>query len=174
MIKVEHKSLIIAEQQKTLDFDYLSKSAWKSINVDYCDMSGSKQYDVSGKAFREVKKCIQTIALQCPPHANFGTKRSALETLRKIGKSICLSGDGDVVGHEVRKNFQYDTHLEDAMYEIVRSMAVSERETIMRTEWKSKLYELEELGQSYCVFENLCKVIDVVEGKAAEEDDDEG
>ncbi|MCJ1235367.1 hypothetical protein MMC14_003335 [Varicellaria rhodocarpa] len=171
LIKAEHKRLIAAEQQKTLDFDYLSKSAWKSINVDYCDMSSSKQYRMSGNAFREVRDCIETIATGCPPHASFGTKRSALETLRKIGKSICLSGDGNVVGDAVRSTFQWMTQLEDTMYKIAISMTVSERDTLMKTQFKSKLYELEKLGKSDCLYENLSKVIDLMEGRAVEDVD---
>ena len=168
LINAEHKRLF-APSQEIVDFGYLSKSAWKSINVDYCGMSGSKQYEFSGHAWREVKDCIETIETQCPAYASFGTNRSALETLRKIGKSICLSGDSDVVGHEVRNKFGDNTQFEDSMYKIAVTMT-QEKDIIMKTELNSQLYELKKLADSYCVFEKLHKVIDTLEGRATEED----
>ena len=136
-------------------------------------MSGSKQFDMSGNAFREVKDCIATIDKECPDHASFGTKKSALETLRKIGKSIVLSGDSDVVGHEVRKNFQCDKQLENTMRKVAMSMTPVERGSIMKTELKNQLYELKDLSSGYYVFERLDEVIAALEGEATGEGDDE-
>ncbi len=187
-LKNELARIRAAESAKTIDFDGYSKTAWKAINVTYSRMSGSKQYDFAGEAFDTVNDCIETIRKLTPTHASFGTKKSALETLRKIGKTICLSSN-DVVGHEVQKNFEWNTCLERTMLRIAESMPVDERKKVLTTEFNEKLVELEKLGNDHCVFEKLADVREVLASSSppkmnlegdedsdgdGEEDDDSG
>jgi type II secretory ATPase GspE/PulE/Tfp pilus assembly ATPase PilB-like protein len=109
-----YDSHIRREQSKVIDFDPYSKHIWSAINSRYSRLSGSKQYEKAFEVLDDVTGMISTISQKASAqHTSFGTKRSALETLRKIGKTICLSGD--TVGHEVRKQFQHESALEDAM-----------------------------------------------------------
>lgn len=94
--------------------------------------------------------------------ASFGTKQSGLEALRKIGNTTLLSCD--TIGHEVRKQFQSDSALEDAMLEIVSNMSDEECQKMCdikegRTTFLEKLEELASVGKGYCVFEGLDEVI---------------
>lgn len=75
------------ERSKTTDFDYLSKIAWKALNVTYRKLKGSHQYDMAGEAANTVVNCIDTISEGCPDTASYETKANALETFQKIGKS---------------------------------------------------------------------------------------
>ena len=50
---------------KVVDFAYLSKTAWKAINITYQGLSGSKQYDFVGEVFHTVEDCINTIKDGC-------------------------------------------------------------------------------------------------------------
>jgi acyl-CoA synthetase (AMP-forming)/AMP-acid ligase II len=93
--------------------------------------------------------------------ASFGTKQSGLEALRKIGNTILLSCD--TIGYEVRKQFQSDSALEDAMLENVGNMSDEECQKMCdikegRTTFLEKLEELASVGKEQCVFEGLNEV----------------
>lgn len=172
----EHKN-------RPIDFDYHSKSIWQKLNVTFRSMKGSKQYDISFDVAGEISSTISSIAEKCAEFPNPQNRRSGLETLRKIGKTICLSSN-DTLGHEVQKQFQSDPCLENAMCDIVSEMSPQEKEDIYNAEMGSesllaKLVELEKLAESYCVFEGLGEVLDLIKGEAGEHkgedesDDDE-
>lgn len=88
--------------------------------------------------------------------------------LRKIGKTICLSGDGNTIGREVRKDFQGQSLLEEAMLQIVQGMESEEKGDIRADEgtdeslWP-KLLELQKLADDYCVMEGLQSVLDALD-----------
>ncbi|KAL1985475.1 hypothetical protein VTN96DRAFT_7918 [Rasamsonia emersonii] len=92
------------ERSRIINFDHYSKSVWKSLNVTYRSMSGSAQYDISFEVVEEIDGTIKHIVSQCGRHANPQTRWNGLSVLRKIGKSIVLSG-GDTLGHEVQKQY---------------------------------------------------------------------
>ena len=112
--------------------------------------------------------CIETIGKECLPEASFGAKENALETLRKIGKTVCLSGD--TIGHEVRKQFQGDTCLVDKMLDIAESMTQEERDEVTDTEWSDKLHELVKLSKDRFIYEGLSKLVVVMDGEFSEHD----
>ena len=140
-------------------------------------MSGSRQYDMAGEVQAQVQDCIQTIRKGCSGYASFGTKKNGLETLRKIGKTICLSG-GDVMGHEVQKDFQGESVLEEAMLEIVEGMVPVEVDELVlggepAGEWFGKVVELERLAEGYGLFEGLGDLIRLLNGSEEDEGDGE-
>jgi hypothetical protein len=113
---------------KVIDFDHYSKSVWYSINKNYASMSGSKQYDVSFSVYDKIRDIVSSISERAGvDHASFGTKKSALGTMRNIGKTICLNG-GDTLGHEVQQQASHDTSFVDGMFEVVDAMSEAERE----------------------------------------------
>ena len=144
------------EASKVIDFDHYSKSAWKIISITYSRYSGSRQYELSGEACNEITDIIDTIDNETPDHASLSTKKSALVTLRKIGKSLVL-GPSDCLGSEIRKYFQWNSCLEKTMLRIAESMSPKERDRFwdQEQEFEDKLLELEELSNDYCMFENL-------------------
>ena len=169
LVQLEVDRTAAAERAKVLDFDYLSKSAWKTLNVTYDRLSGSQAFEFSGEAVQEIQECFETIRIRCPKTANFRTKESALETLRKIGKSICLSVG--VVGREVRKDYQRGGELVPVMLNIAQSLTYEELEQL--EPWcNEKLVELQEIADGYCIFENLGEVIDLW-GDDEEEEEEE-
>jgi hypothetical protein len=108
------------------NFDHLSKSAWNTLNTSwYTKLSSRKQYEASWDAQAAVEKCIQAIADRAYATSSYGTKLSALETLRKIAKTVLLTKD--TLGYEVRKQFQYETILADTMLAIAESMTEDEQ-----------------------------------------------
>ena len=156
LVQREVNRLAEIERKKVSDFEYLSKSAWKTLNVTYDYLSARYAFDMSGQILSEVKGCWNNISDRCPKVASFETKKSALETLRKIGKSICLS-DG-AVGHEVRKDLQHDHDYVDVMRTIVEGLSQEETEALIP--WcEEKLVELKKLGDANYIFEGLGQII---------------
>ena len=165
-VAVEHaktKKDALPTSAKVIDFDHYSKTAWRAINTQYKSMKGSYQYNASFGVQNDLVGCIKDIGRKCPAAASYGTKKSALETLRKIGKTVCMSG-GDVIGSEVQKGFHMDTCLEDTMYRIVQKMTQRERDMVMKGDFGVKMEELVELSKDYYVFDRLDKVIALLEG----------
>ncbi|KAJ5767507.1 hypothetical protein N7533_000090 [Penicillium manginii] len=171
-------------RKHVIDFDHYSKSIWKTINVTYRSRKGSKQYEVAFDVAGDISSTISRIAEQCTEFPSPGNRRSGLETLRKIGKTICLSSNG-TLGHEVQKEFQSDPCLENAMYDIVSEMSPEERDNIVNDlmgpeSLFTKLNELKKLAEGYCIFEGLGNVLDLIQGvegedesEGEEEEDDE-
>ena len=158
LVQQEADRIAAAERAKVLDFDYLSKSVWKTLNVTYERLSGSHAFEMSGQAENDIEDCIENIRRSCPKTASFKTKENALETLRKIGKSICLSNG--VVGREIRKSCGCQTTLISTMLGIAESLADEEMERL-RPWLDDKLVELQGIADDYCIFEDLGEVIDL-------------
>ena len=162
-ILTHYTKLKVQLASKVVDFDYYSKDAWKAINVTYKDSRGSKEYDNAGNALRDVEDCIKTIRKGCTGLASFGTKKSGLLTLRKIGKSIAVSNG--VISRELHKDFGSDTILEDTMIGIAKTLSKEERKKVLEEDgFEEKLEELEGLGQSYCIFEKMNDALAVMRG----------
>lgn len=166
-----------AEQAKIISFDPHSKAVWKIINVTYSRLSGSKQFDASGEALHSILSKIKDIRDRCPAHANLSTKVNALETLRKIGKSIALSA-GNTMAHEIRLSFRHNSILEDTMMGIVQSMTAEEREITSYephedVTWIEKLEELKRTADGYGLFESLDEVLELLAPSSGDGDDEE-
>ena len=156
----QRDEILKAESVKVIDFDHYSKSAWRELQQGQTGR-GSRQYELGLDASVSVCETIREISEQTPAHASFGTKESALETLRKIGKSIVLR-NGDSFAREIRKAFSGDNGpLDNAMVEIVDEMTEEEKTRMAgNTEWVEKVEELIELGSGYVMFEGLRGMLD--------------
>lgn len=171
LVQQEVDRIAAAERAKVLDFDYLSTSVWRTLNVIYDRLKGSHAYEMAGEAAASIEACIETIRRRCPKTANFKTKESALETLRKIGESICLSSD--VVGHEIKKGYNSGGALVPVMLDIAESLTDEEMEWL-RPWCDDKLVELQGTADGYCLFEDLYQVRELWGGDEEMEDEDEG
>ncbi|KUI59171.1 hypothetical protein VP1G_06419 [Cytospora mali] len=106
-------AILLSKMQPVINFDGYSKSAWHALNDrKVLSLSGSHQYDAAGDVYDSI----------CGP---LGTKQSAIETLRKIAKTIILGED--TVGHEVRKELQCDSDIADIIIRILESMTPEEK-----------------------------------------------
>ena len=153
VIKAEVDRLAAERGAQVIDFDHYSKSVWKTINAEYRKLSPSHRYDRAGDAVKVIEECIEAIAKECPEDASFETKKNALETCRKIGKTVCISNS--VIGDEVRKNFKYVPGVVTTMWPIADSLTAEERRRIIDGEFGEKLLELENLAIKYLIFEGL-------------------
>ena len=159
LVQREVDRITTAERVKVINFDYLSKSAWKTLNVTYDRLKDSHAFEMAGEAADSIEGCIEKIRKGCSKTASFKTKENGLETLRKIGKSICLSSG--VVGREIRISYQSpQTSLVSTMLGIAKSLTYEELERL-RPWCNDKLVELQGFAHGYCVFEGLDEVIDL-------------
>ncbi len=177
----------VAPRLQPRDLSRFSAAAWHAINTDYCDSRGSKEYENAHLAIDDVESCIESIRdAAIEPGTPFETKRSAIETLRKIGKTICLSTD--VIGSEVRKHFQGETGLEDALLAIIRPMELEEVKSIALTrdekgQFLEKMKALTSSAKNFCILDGLEEVSAIMQscvdghvvgdGDEESEDDDE-
>jgi hypothetical protein len=169
---------VAAQKATVMNFDHLSKSVWKDLNITYIKLSGSKQYDASFDVMESINNKVSSVVRDsATPMASEGTRKNGLEILRRFAKSILLSGN-DTLGHEVQVQCQSDCALVDAMKKIVRAMGVEERERVLRdakggyTEFGVKLPEVIKLAKEYLCFEEMEDVLVMLEG--GEVDGEEG
>ena len=159
---------VAAENTWVIDFDQHSKFVWRTL-ADGDSMSSREAFDASADAVSSIEDSISTIAESSPAHASFGTKKSALVTLRKIGKSVAIAGPSEMA-KQVRQDMGVSQTLEDAMLEIVGGMKDHEKQQMREdTEWIEKMEELIELAKGRYFFESLGEVLheirsDEVEG----------
>ena len=149
------------ESAKVIDFDFQSKVAWHALNNPRDRRNGSKGYDAGIDAGICVSQTIAKIREQTPAHASFGTKKSALVTLRKIGKSIAIDGRYDEFSSQVIKTLHNEGNpLEKAMLEIIDAMKEEEKANMRdNKEWIEKVKELVELGKDVDMFETLERML---------------
>ncbi|KAK4897552.1 hypothetical protein LTR27_004696 [Elasticomyces elasticus] len=164
------------ERAKVVDLSHYSGKAWYVLNKKYRSSKGSVEYECAGDAFGDILGYISQILKQAHPDTSYGTKKSALETLRKIGKSIVFASS--TLGSEVRKQMGYDDSLSEAMKQILESMTIDERvklseETDEKGDFLSEVAELESSARGYCMFEGLEDVLGLLGGTEFESDGEE-
>lgn len=151
------------QRAKIIDFDRYSKVVWHTIHPRFPQSRDSEQDDVVFEVLRDVTQIITKIGDKASAKfTSFATKRSGLETLCKIGKTICLSDYG--LGYEVRKQFEHETALEDAMIDIVFTMNDEERVEMCavsdgRSTFLQKMELLRRFGGECGLFDGLGRVL---------------
>ena len=116
-----------AEKARVIDFSDRSRSAWHVLNYKYTG-TGSEEYEHSRDATCDGMQIVGTILNGAQLDASFGTRKSALETLRKIGKSLMMAPS--TLGSEVKKQLAYDPTLPDAMERILLEITVKQEQRL--------------------------------------------
>ncbi|KAL1966188.1 hypothetical protein VTN77DRAFT_4740 [Rasamsonia byssochlamydoides] len=128
------------ERNRVINFDHYSKSAWKALNVTYRSMSASAQLE------------------------------AACEVTAEINGTVTQIVSHGALGHEVHKEYQWKSALEEGMLAVIKAMEPQERLRIRQDDknpeglWP-KMLEFEELAKDYCCFPKLGEVIDLLEDK---------
>ena len=107
------------ERTKVINFNHLSKMVWHELLSGYGQRSSRQYFSGMDSAFA-VQETIRQIRKETPAHSSFGTKKSALVMLRKIGKSLIFRiADIDQFSHEIRNSLEIqDNPHERAMLDI--------------------------------------------------------
>ncbi|KAI0204098.1 hypothetical protein F4808DRAFT_368797 [Astrocystis sublimbata] len=176
-IKSRHDQLVQARRTRVLNFDCYSKSAWHTLNTSsYTKLSGTQQWDASFEATSELEECVRAIGEMTFDESSYGTKLSALETLRKIAKTVLLADD--TLGHEVRN--QMDSTIADEMLRIVESMSREEQlragaNADSKGSLAEKMQWVYDAAKANCVLEPeiLYEVLELLYEESEGEDDDD-
>ncbi|KAK6000322.1 hypothetical protein QM012_003954 [Aureobasidium pullulans] len=141
---------------KTVNFVHYSNSVWHTLNSkQHLDAVKGRQY--ANKAVQRIANDISSVATQVQRESSLSTKKNALETLRKIGRSVCLATG--VVGERVRDTLGSDKIFVDAMIIVADSFTEDDRRTVWAggsgTEIIKRLEQLDELRRCYRVFDGL-------------------
>ncbi|WVQ67257.1 uncharacterized protein L199_005452 [Kwoniella botswanensis] len=111
------------------DFDHLSKSCWKELNITHRRLRPSQQCGITGEVAGVIQSAVREITKGCRDSPRLETKLSALEALRKISKSIILCDE-----REIRKGVMNDdwtpNSLAHAMVEILDGMDEEEKDRL--------------------------------------------
>jgi hypothetical protein len=168
---LEHAQRSSLKASKSVNFVHYSNSVWHTLNAKQHSDS-SKGHQHATKAVQKIANDIHTVASQVSRQSSLTTKKNALETLRKIGRSVCLATG--TVGETVKEVLGSDKIFVDAIVRVADSFTEDDRRILWAggsgTEIVKRLDQLDELRRCYCVFEGF----DVVLGLLKREDGLEG
>ncbi|KAG9582709.1 hypothetical protein KCU77_g11182, partial [Aureobasidium melanogenum] len=159
-ITSEHAQKASFGASKTVNFVHYSNDVWHTLNSkQHLDPAKGRQY--ADKAVQRIANDISSVATQVRRESSIVTKKNALETLRKIGRSVCLATD--VVGERVKDVLGSDKMFVDAMIKVADSFTEDDRRTLWAggsgTEIVKRLEQLDELRKCYRVFDGLDVVL---------------
>ncbi|KAK3387998.1 hypothetical protein B0H63DRAFT_471322 [Podospora didyma] len=164
-----------AEAAQVLNFDKYADAADFQINQKYARMPGSKQWEAASDAGRAVEKILDIIVHKTKPHSSYGTKLSAMETMRKIFDS--LFDNRDAVGEEIRNGgcYQWDGKF----LQVIRTFTDDELQRLFDEGWAEKLRATVGEARGYCILKELQTALDIIDGEDGDgegegEDDGEG
>jgi len=150
-----------AEASKVHDFDHYSKSAWYSLNKEYARMRCSRQFEVGHDVASSIERMFDTMVKQSPAHASYGTKRSAVETMRKICQSIVLADPSELA--KVVRNNVYG--LGAHMATVLKGFTAQELDRLVTEDggsWPGKLDEAVKLAESYAIMDDLNEALVII------------
>lgn len=148
-----------AAAERVIDFDDLSREAWRELNITHAKKRSSVQFHVAMDVAYTIDEMFKDMAKEALPHASYGTKRNAVETMRKIFKSILLSE-----GSELRKVvFQNVNGLPKIMKTVLEGFNEDQLYMLVNQEfegkWLDKLRELIRYSESYGTLEDLQDIL---------------
>lgn len=159
-INIQYRAILSSRSNEIIDFDHHSKDVWRELNVTHSCKTPRRQADVSGEVERDLSDRIRTIVQQATAvYASKGTKRNALVTLQKIGKTISLTYDQ--LGEDVC-NGECPNELCEAMKKILQSMSLAERREAFEAddlELLKKTIVLIEVADAYGIMDGLGGVL---------------
>lgn len=154
---------------KITDLDDPAQLVWHFLHETHDRKDEATTYEMVGPIFREICGAINRIAMEASAaHVSFGTKQSGLQTLHKIGMTICPTpGTDSLLKREVSKPvFENTGMLEDAFKSIIATMSAEEKGRVCQaqvagTTFLKKMDELYHLGslEMYCVFDDMGHVL---------------
>lgn len=156
------------------DSDHLSKECWHLMTNGYRKKSASKMGIGKKKVCEEVDGMRIEILGRAGRETRFETRRNAVETLRKICKSVVLCKEGCYVGEKTNEGVGLLEGCVGSLVRVVGELSEGERERFKDEGWAEKLMELRgalEIGgvdagtsdRVYMLFEEGGKGREVVE-----------
>ncbi|CAG8972155.1 hypothetical protein HYALB_00009703 [Hymenoscyphus albidus] len=177
LVRSAYAARLVEERRRPpVNFDYISKDCWHTLNMKYKRLSASKQCDMMGDIGAVLRKSIKSVSEKAGPETRWETRRNALEVLRKISKSIMLC-DERQIRHELMKDGCTLASFADAMLELAQGMSSEERERYKDEGLYEKLVELQTECEEWSInmpgLEDIYGVFDEDSEGDDEEEDEE-
>lgn len=171
-ISSQYTPIAPVEHNNTVSFIHHSNNVWHALNANRPgDISTHPSTPTT--AIYQVAQDIETIAQQIHPSSSLATKKNALETLRKIGRNICMAPGA--TGAKAREILGNDGSFVGAVMGVVQKLTRHDRRTLWAggsgAEIVKRFEQLDELRRCHGVFEGFEGVIWVLK---KEEDELEG
>lgn len=116
----------LSQMVPVITFDHLSKDVWHALNnKGLLQLIRRRQAEKAEEVVEEALEYVDEIIAKAKPDSPLQTRRSAVETLRKIMKTVILT-DG-VAGDEMRTQQRRDNRMEQCIVELLTSMTPEER-----------------------------------------------
>ncbi|CCX10097.1 hypothetical protein FPQ18DRAFT_345223 [Pyronema domesticum] len=134
---------IAKHNAKREDFSGYSKSVWRQINIEHRSARDSKLYEVAWEVSSEVSNTLkQSILSKVHKESSYHTKRSALETIRKIVKS-CMMCELPYIDRGLADKDMLELYMA-AMWTVAVKMSEQERHLFLddNPDWEAKCREL--------------------------------
>ena len=162
-----HGLMIHGQPQVVIHFDHHSKKVWHELQHGQIrhgqNVGSSKQYELALEVSNSVRYHIADIRRQTPANSSFGTKKSALETLRKIGKSLSRLEYDEFGARMAKCLHEAGDPQEKVMLGIVKEMTAVERINMGdNTEWIGRIEELIELDCQYQLYGRLNEMLEML------------
>ena len=153
-----------AERSKSVNFVHYSNNAWHTLNTKFNRLDGDRQTEMAESAAEDLAADIGAVVSQVRKESSLQTKKSALETLRKIGRSICLAPG--IVGQKVKEGLGYDARFVDAVMDVVGRCSAEEKRSVWLDgsgkELLKRLEQLDELRRHNGIFERFEEVLEML------------
>ncbi|KAK5738048.1 hypothetical protein LTR17_006291 [Elasticomyces elasticus] len=114
-----------SERLEKIDYSIGSADVWYILNKKLWKDVDRKELVSVDEAVAKVESCVQTIVTKMSVEMSFYSKQSALDTLRKMIKSIMLTST--TLGIDVRSQMGKDAMIARKMVNIVDTMTSEER-----------------------------------------------
>nr|XP_018262974.1 uncharacterized protein I303_04464 [Kwoniella dejecticola CBS 10117]OBR85132.1 hypothetical protein I303_04464 [Kwoniella dejecticola CBS 10117] len=156
----------LAERSKApaRNFDHLSKSCWKELNITHKRLSLSQQYQISGEVSEVLESACGTILKGVTESPRYESKLSGLETLRKISKSILLCDLGQIRHEIMGGGSQTIDVISNAMVSILNTLNDGEREKFGQEEELIKGIKWVNNEMERYSIEEYAKVVAILDG----------
>ncbi|KAK5675817.1 hypothetical protein LTS10_011548 [Elasticomyces elasticus] len=124
-----------------------------------------EQGDINDAAV-EIREAIVKVRADGHVHASYGTKKSALNTLREIGSELVFPRT--LLAHEVTLRFRNDGQIPYAMLVILESMSAEDIERLARATSKSgtflgKMKELAKVAHDRAMLHPIGRIVEILE-----------
>ncbi|KAK4952100.1 hypothetical protein LTR10_010020 [Elasticomyces elasticus] len=150
-----------SEQVRVVDFSRHTNEI-ENIWAKYSSNSGSKEYDNAFQAAEEFEDLIRQVREEVTVHSSYGTKMAALKALREIGDDV-IDCPSSCLGSEVRKHFQDDTSLAEAMCHVLALATDPELASLKAdNDVLGNIRDLERSAEGYGFDMDLQSVLDVL------------
>jgi len=154
-----------------MDFDFLSKNCWYTLNEKYAGVSSISQFDAMDDIMNSLADARRQVLKEAGKEERWETRRNGLEVLGKISKSVMLC-EQPQIQQELMESREELGAFAEAMIEIAGVMSEEERAIYVEEGLYEKLVELQTHCEWEVEMEGLRELYEIFDGPGDEEEEE--